>query len=114
MLFRSRHYVAELVRVLAPGGAAVLQAPSAPARRLSAVRLKTAVRRTVSAPLPGPVAAWLYRRVTGQLAPIEMYALPRDQVIALLQRSGARVVDVAADSFAGDDWISHRYLVTKV
>lgn len=44
---------------------------------------------------------------------MEMHALPREEVVALLEAAGARVLDVQRDSYAGPAWISLRYLATR-
>jgi hypothetical protein len=41
-----------------------------------------------------------------------MNAVPRGEVLAILDRGGARVLDVAEDDAAGSGWISLRYTAT--
>jgi SAM-dependent methyltransferase len=70
-----------------------------------------AARRTPRARiLRGRVARGLGRRLK---RPVEMNAVPRDEVLALLDAAGARVVDVAEDDAAGSGWISLRYTATR-
>jgi SAM-dependent methyltransferase len=44
---------------------------------------------------------------------MEMHALPRDEVVAILERAGARVVAVRDDRSAGLGWQSLRYTATR-
>ena len=44
---------------------------------------------------------------------MEMYGIPRDEVLSLLDGSGARVVEVTENDAAGPGWISLRYTATK-
>jgi SAM-dependent methyltransferase len=58
----------------------------------------------------GRVARGARRRLT---RPMEMYALPREQVVATLAQAGARLVDIVENDAAGPGWISLRYTATK-
>jgi SAM-dependent methyltransferase len=99
-----RGYVAELCRVLAPGGLAVFQIPS---RRLG---VQGALRRV----LPAEVTATLKRlrrphtllRRDEQVLHMEMNCLPETEVEAIVAANGAEVIDVihtnaAEPGFAG-------------
>jgi hypothetical protein len=44
---------------------------------------------------------------------MEMYAVERSKVEALLQAAGARVVATLEDPSVGPEWESFRYVVTK-
>jgi trans-aconitate methyltransferase len=114
----SRLYIAELVRVLKPGGTLVFQLPDSlhagPVRKL---RAKLAVRSRMRTFLGG-----------GRPFNMEMHCIPEEGIRRLVQQSGARVVDVrltnsAEPSFCGDlkylqrepesGYVSKQYCVTK-
>ena len=44
---------------------------------------------------------------------LEMNAIPRPQVEAILEAAGAEVIAVVADGNAGPDWVGYRYFATK-
>jgi SAM-dependent methyltransferase len=44
---------------------------------------------------------------------LDVHAVPRDDVLALLANGGATVLDVVDDASAGPGWISFRYAATK-
>ncbi len=44
---------------------------------------------------------------------MEMHAVPKDEVLKVIQTSAGRVVHVIEDHCAGEDWKSLRYFVTK-
>jgi SAM-dependent methyltransferase len=60
--------------------------------------------------LRGRIVRGLRRRL---VRPVEMNAVPRDEVLAILDRAGARVLEVVEDDAAGSGWISLRYTVTR-
>jgi hypothetical protein len=43
---------------------------------------------------------------------IDMCGMPREEVIALLEESGATVLEVEEDTGAGSGWTSFRYCAT--
>ena len=44
---------------------------------------------------------------------MEMYGVPRDEVVSILEQRGARVLEIAENDAAGPGWVSLRYLATK-
>jgi hypothetical protein len=44
---------------------------------------------------------------------MEMHAVPREEVLALLARSGLDVLDVDEDDASGPGWISLSYMATR-
>jgi SAM-dependent methyltransferase len=60
--------------------------------------------------LRGRIVRGLRRRL---VRPVEMNAVPRDEVLAILAEAGARVLDVVEDDAAGSGWISLRYAATR-
>lgn len=95
----AKRYIAEFLRVLAPGGLLVFQLPSRRKGRFPWVR-------SLGHALFDPVA-----RVFAPL--VVMRAIPREQVVRWLEEHGGRVVEIAIDRSAGPEWESFRYLVNK-
>jgi len=103
----ARAYIAEFVRVTAPGGAICFQVPAA---RIS----------------PGPGAPWvadrapqvrrIYQEIRGAFtgrARMEEHAVPEDQVRAVLAAAGAVVAAVRDDSRSSPAWASRCYFAAK-
>jgi SAM-dependent methyltransferase len=44
---------------------------------------------------------------------MEMYGVPKSEVIELIGEAGGRVVDVTEFNVSGDEWLSYRYCATK-
>ena len=89
-------YVAELGRVLAPGGLLSVQIPSAipPLQRLQPRRRLYRALRAARVP-----RAFLYRRLG--LAPMGVWAVSEEEVTGALERSGASIVTLERE-----DWES--------
>jgi len=109
----ARRCVSELVRILAPGGMLVFQAPHGEVCPKYWKRAKTSVRRAALAILPFRLGHRLQQLVTGQYAVIEMHALERVVAMAEIERAGGRVLRIIEDRCSGADWISYRYFVTR-
>ena len=101
----ARRYLLEFLRVLKPGGLLIFQIPAQP---------KGFIKRLVQ-PLK-PTAFWrAYQRLRyGQRPVMNMYGIPRAQVVHLLTEYSGQVLDVRADTSADAAWISYRYAVLKV
>lgn len=102
----AKRYIAEFLRVLAPGGCLVFSLPTklrarwGPARR-AAGRLY-----------------WLSQDFLAALGirmppRFEMHGISRPEVLELIARSGGKLSAALADSSAGPAWISYCYFVTK-
>jgi SAM-dependent methyltransferase len=116
----STAYIREFCRVLAPGGVAVFQLPSkakSPAKQRS--------WKDLARPLiPSPVLRWYRRRHRG-LSPVEpappqpararmeMYTVPKAQVLELIETRGGRLVDAVENGAAGPAYESWRYCIVK-
>jgi SAM-dependent methyltransferase len=44
---------------------------------------------------------------------MEMHPVPREEVLAIVERHGGETLAVLADSAAGPDWVSHRYVIRR-
>jgi SAM-dependent methyltransferase len=102
----AKQYIAEFVRVLAPGGCLVFSLPS----RLRALR--GSARRA---------AGRLYWRSQDLLAAVgvrtpprlEMHGIAHAEVLKVIARSGGKLSAAIDDNSAGPEWISFCYFVTK-
>jgi 2-polyprenyl-3-methyl-5-hydroxy-6-metoxy-1,4-benzoquinol methylase len=104
----ARRYIAEFVRVAAPGGVILFQVPAVSEK---------AVRK------PRPFTLWpdtwvkrLYRDIRKKLATdpvMEMHALPREEVESILTTAGAKVIESYRYDAAGDRLHSWGYIARK-
>jgi len=104
----SRRYIAEFLRVCAPGGIVYFQAP--------AERLVPHKTRSLSL-YPPSVAkrVWrLWNRCFALKPIMEMHVLPREEVLAIIRSAGGEVL--AADDCAktGQEFSSYAYLARKM
>ena len=101
----TRRYLAEFLRLLRPEGILVFQLPAG---------LVPVARRGYKALLPEPLLAACRRLRRCLVFPrMEVHALARHEVFALLTSVGGEVVDVCEDSSVGPQWRSYRYCVRK-
>ena len=111
-----RRYLAELVRVLAPGGIFVFQLPSAPLPLSEPKGLGQRLKRRVKAITPSLVLVpyrRLRREVVGLGRPrMDMWGLPEHEVRQYLASQGAQVLSVTPDQMAFG-WSGFRYVVRK-
>ena len=100
----SRRYIAEFMRVLAPGGAVLFQLPSETRMPGSAIGRAT---RT-----------FYYRFLWDILHPgtpyMGMYGVPKEEVVRLLARHGGRLLHVGADPAAEPEWQGYRYMAARI
>lgn len=102
----AKQYLAEFLRVLAPGGCLVFCLPSrlgalwGPARRVTG-RLYWRSRDLLAA--------------VGVRTPprLEMYGIPQADVLKVIASGGGKLLAALDDTSAGPDWISFCYFVTK-
>lgn len=103
-----RSYILEFIRIPGHGGLLVFQVPShlplrhrlQPRRRIYNLLRSLAFNESI-----------LHRKI--RVAPMSMTNLPEIDVLSLLKRAGARVLDVTSDNLAGDGIESRTYYVTK-
>lgn len=100
----ARRYIAEFVRVAPPGGVILFQLPAQPRRaRPFTLRPDTLLKRA-------------YRDVRRKFSVeplMEMHALPREEVEAILVGAGAQVVRSYRYDAAGDEMASWGYLALR-
>jgi len=101
---QGREMLAELARVTAPGGALVVQVPTALIPSPKALVLRHA---------PWPVIRFLQRAVLGYPAPMRMHPFTEEEVVGILGRHGVDVLDRVEDTTNGGDWTYHRYFAVK-
>lgn len=99
----SMRYIGEFVRVLAPSGLLIFQIPS---RLVNPNPFKERVKKAM------PSLLALYRKI--KYGPVMlMYGVEREEVIEVLERNSARIIEVCEDDGAGKPWIDYRYCATK-
>ena len=113
-----RGYLPELVRVVAPGGALVFQLPGRigiDSREvfLSAPVEGSALKRALPRPLVRAWRALKYQRIVSRHKEMAMYGMDRDAVVALIQSTGARILDIHDDYAHGTEAPGFEYCVTK-
>lgn len=97
-------YLAEFMRVLRPGGVAVLQCTTSPLWTLRGMLWRFAPYRLV---------AWGQRVVLRYPAPMRMTALAPDRLRAVVAEHGGEVVDSVSEDIPVSHWRSTRYVVRK-
>ncbi len=105
----ARRYIAEFVRVAAPGGVILFQLPSQQPREntLLTLWLPTLYKR-----LRRRLRRWL--SVWFLFEPVmEMHALPRAEILALLDQAGAELLNAYRYDAAGSELESWGYLARK-
>ncbi|MGY2003493.1 class I SAM-dependent methyltransferase [Blastococcus sp. SYSU DS1024] len=95
-------YLTEFVRVLAPGGVAVLHCPTRP--------LWTA-RGVVWRLAPFRLVAWAQRRLLGYPAPMRMTGVPEARVRALVTAAGGELRAALPVDEPATHWSARRYVV---
>jgi SAM-dependent methyltransferase len=98
-------YLAEFLRVLRPGGLAVLHCTTRPLWTL---------RGMVWRFVPLPAVRWLQRVVLRYPAPMRMTALAPDRLTAVVAAAGGGVVDSAPVDEPETHWEARRYVVRKL
>lgn len=92
-------YLVEFIRILRPEGLLVFQLPDR--YRNWRYRFSRVLYRLVA------------RRLLHRPDVMEMYGIPRERVVTLLESHGARVLQVEEDQIAGREWLSWRYFAAR-
>lgn len=98
-------YLREFMRVLTPGGVAVLHCTTRP--------MWTA-RGMVWRFAPGPLVRWAQRALLRYPAPMRMTALPGSRFRAIVAASGGDVVACTPVEEPETHWVAHWYVVRKL
>ena len=112
----SKKYIVEFLRILSPQGLLIFQQPSREIPRAAGKGTGKGMVEIVRSFVPSGLID-LYRnkvqarQVEGPV--MEMYEIRRKDVVALLERHGATLIDIADDVHWSKYWISLRYCVTK-
>jgi len=104
----TKSYISEFIRVLDKDGLLVFQLPSyIPPER----RIQTGAKEFSELRKKGVDARFLYE--VRKLNPIRMNFVPEDDVIAILKKKGAKILEIQKDLMAGSELDSRIYYVTK-
>ena len=116
----SRNYLGEFMRVLAPQGLLIFQQPSERRIRSEDEKLLKKFKRRIRSVIPRPLLDSYYRIKGIDLEEesegepkMEMYAIPENEVVQLLEGHGGRILQISENQSSGPHWISLRYCVTK-
>jgi SAM-dependent methyltransferase len=97
-------YLAEFVRVLRPGGVAVLHCTTRPLWTLRGMIWRFA---------PLPLIRWAQRRLLGYPAPMRMTGVPEDRLRAVVSTQGGEVVASVPVHEPETHWDARRYVIRK-
>ncbi|XVX21869.1 class I SAM-dependent methyltransferase [Actinomycetota bacterium] len=97
-------YLAEMVRVLRPGGIAAVQVATRPDHSWRGILTRV---------LPRPAMRFLQKQVLRYPAPMEMHPLSADDVAAAAARHGGTVRASWDEDMYGGHWVYTRYVIVK-
>jgi SAM-dependent methyltransferase len=100
----ARGYLAELARVLRPGGAMAVQVATRPTASVKGLLFRYA---------PQSVLRFGQCRILGYPAPMRMHAMSADEFTAAVGRYGVRLLDSVEDTTYGGHWIYHRHFAVR-
>ncbi|MEU4641071.1 class I SAM-dependent methyltransferase [Micromonospora sp. NPDC023814] len=97
-------YLADFLRVLRPGGIAVVGLPTEPARTAKGFIWQLAPYRLIS---------WAQRRLLNYPAPMRMTPVPHADMVSLATRHGGEIVGQRPDLPYTEDWRCTRYALRR-
>ncbi|MFG2011854.1 class I SAM-dependent methyltransferase [Micromonospora sp. NPDC048868] len=97
-------YLAEFLRVLRPGGIAVVGLPTEPARTAKALVWQLAPYRLIS---------WAQRRLLNYPAPMRMTPVPHADIVSLAAERGGEIAGQRPDLPYTEDWRCTRYALRR-
>lgn len=100
----ARSYLAELTRVLRPGGAMAVQVATRPTLSLKGVLFRFA---------PQPLLRFGQRRILRYPAPMRMHGISAADFAGTIARYGGRLLDSVEDTTYGGHWIYHRHFAVR-
>ena len=106
----SKKYIEEFFRVLAPEGILVFQIPSKRTdKTLSLYKIKSVLQKL---PLYEQIIPVYYRIKYNNKAIMEMYGIPKEEVLNLIKNNGGKLLDFKPDSTI-EFWESYQYICAK-
>ena len=102
----AKHYLAEFIRVLKPGGMLTFQIPSKPDEKTR--KRKTWIKKTKS-----KVHKLLNPGEYAKDPIMEMYWIPIEETIRFLRENGVVIDRIQKDNAAGNNWESYTYYAIK-
>lgn len=97
-------YLAEFLRVLRPGGIAVIGLPTGLARTAKGAIWRVAPFRLIS---------WAQRNLLNYPAPMKMTVVPHDDIVRLTDAHGGDIVGQWPDLPYSEDWVCKRYAIRR-
>ncbi|MER7587883.1 class I SAM-dependent methyltransferase [Micromonospora sp. NPDC127501] len=98
------HYLAEFLRVLRPGGTAIVGFPTEPAHTARGIVWHLAPSRLIS---------WAQCHLLNYPAPMKMTVVPHADMVRLMAAHGGDIVGQWRDLLYSDDWVCTRYAVRR-
>ncbi|RAO01324.1 hypothetical protein GAR06_04031 [Micromonospora saelicesensis] len=98
------HYLAEFLRVLRPGGIAVVGLPTEPGRTARGIVWHLAPSRLIS---------WAQCHLLNYPAPMKMTVVPHADMVQLMAAHGGDIVGQWRDLLYSGDWVCMRYAVRR-
>lgn len=105
----SKKYIKEFLRLLKPGGLLLFQLPSEPSALMQKYpqAWKTRLKNFLPKFLLGS-----YYSIKHYFYPVvEMYGVPKEEIIRFMKENGATIIDIKPNDSAGQNWNSFQYLV---
>lgn len=107
----SKNYIGELIRVLSQSGLLIFQLPGA--TRTSS-EPDHVIRKKIRGMVPASLLKSYHRARYGGSKPVmQMYAVQKMEVVELIGRSGAELVDIVSEPMSEEGWVSLRYCARK-
>ncbi|HEY8301044.1 MAG TPA: class I SAM-dependent methyltransferase [Jatrophihabitans sp.] len=100
----ARGYLRELVRVLRPGGALVVQLATRPDRSLRGLLVRL---------LPLRAVRFLQKRILRYPAPMDMHPMTRAEFESTVTSGGGRLIDAVDEPMYGGNWRYTRYYAIR-
>ena len=107
----SKGYISEFVRVLAPSGLLIFSLPSHLVNPGNSGN-PNSIKQRVKGAMP-PSLLKMYRRI--RYGPVMFaYGIDRQEVVTVLERNSAKIIEISQNEDGGKAWISYRYCATKL
>ncbi len=105
----SQNYIQEFLRILSPKGLLVFQLPDAPA-----TLQRRTLRQLVKSRTPNTLlTAYRKLRYDGLKPVMQMYGVNKNQIVNLIEVSGADIVNIRQEPMGVEGWVSYLYFVRK-